>query len=54
MNVRRSWQTVTKELNVTTLLAHISVSVTKVFMEMDFTVQVSFVSFIGKRSLDRF
>lgn len=45
MNVKRSWRSVTNELNVTTLSAHTFVFVTKVFMEMDFTVQVSFFSF---------
>lgn len=43
-----SWTSlnVTNKLPVITPLDHISVSVTKVFMEMGFTVQVAFLSFV--------
>ena len=41
MNVRRTLRSVINELTVITLMAHICVFVTKVFMEMDSTVQVS-------------
>ena len=37
---------VTNKLPVITPLDHISVFVTRVFMEMDFTVQVGFLRFI--------
>ena len=40
MNANRIWLSVTTEQTVITLMAHISVFVKQVFIEMDFSVQV--------------
>ena len=43
MNVSKTWLSAMNELTAITPMDPISVSVTKVFTEMDFTVQVGFV-----------